>query len=81
MDLTILGLCFKFLGMGLAIGLGVFGPAIGLGIATKTVIESIARQPEAESQVSKYFYIGIGLIEACAIYALAVALLVAFAIK
>lgn len=81
MDLTVLILCFKFLGMGLAIGLGVLGPAIGLGIATKTVIESIARQPEAEKQVSKYFYIGIGLIEACAIYALAVALLVAFAIK
>lgn len=81
MDLTVLILCFKFLGMGLAIGLGVLGPAVGLGIATKTVIESIARQPEAEKQVSKYFYIGIGLIEACAIYALAVALLVAFAIK
>ncbi len=76
MDLAVLEACFKYLGMGFAIGLGVLGPAIGLGLATKTVIESIARQPEAEGQVSKYFYIGAGLIEACAIYALVVVFLI-----
>ena len=81
MDLSVLTVCFKYLGMGIAIGLGVIGPAIGLGLATKTVIESIARQPESEGQISKYFYIGAGLIEACAIYALVIALLVGLVIK
>ncbi len=71
----------KFLAMGLAIGLGVLGPAIGLGLATKTIIESIARQPEVEGQISKYFYIGAGLIEACAIYALLVVILIGFVLK
>ena len=77
MDLTVL----KFIAMGLAIGIGVFGPGIGLGLAAKAIIESIARQPEAEGQISKYFYIGAGLIEACAIYALLVVILIGFVLK
>lgn len=81
MDPQVLLVCFKSLAVSIAIGLGVFGPAIGLAVATKTVIESIARQPESESQVSKYFYVGIGLIEACAIYALLVVILTIWVIK
>ena len=74
MDLTVL----KFIAMGIAIGLGVIGPGVGLGLATKGIIESVARQPEAEGQISKYFYIGVGLIEACALYALLVVILIAW---
>lgn len=77
MDLSIL----KLLAMGIAIGFGVIGPAIGLGFATKAIIESIARQPEVESKVSKYFWAGAGLIEACAIYALLVVILIAWVVK
>ncbi|MBQ2984210.1 MAG: ATP synthase F0 subunit C [Candidatus Gastranaerophilales bacterium] len=77
MDLSVL----KFIAMGIAIGLGVVGPALGLGWATKAIIESIARQPEVEGQISKYFYIGAGLIEACAIYALLVVILIGFVLK
>jgi F-type H+-transporting ATPase subunit c len=74
MDLTVL----KFIAMGIAIGLGVIGPGVGLGLATKGIIESVARKPEAEGQISKYFYIGAGLIEACALYALLVVILIAW---
>ncbi len=70
----------KMLAMGLAI-LAVAGPGIGLGIATKAMIESVARQPEAEGKLSTYFWAGAGLVEACAIYALVVALLIGFVIK
>lgn len=71
----------KLLAMGIAIGLGVFGPGIGLGLATKAMIEAIARQPEAEDKMKTYFWAGAGLIEACAIYALFVVILLAFVIK
>lgn len=81
MDITILSSCAKYLAMGLGIGISTFGVAIGLGMATKMVIEGIARQPEAESQLSKYFFIGAGLIEACAIYTIVIALLIAFVVK
>lgn len=64
----------KMLAMGIAIGLGAMGPGIGLGLATKAIIESIARQPEVEGKMKMYFFIGAGLIEACAIYALFIAL-------
>lgn len=68
----------KLLAMGIAIGFGVVGPGIGLGLAVKAIMESIARQPEVEGQISKYFWAGAGLIEACAIYALLVVILIAF---
>lgn len=80
MEPTVLLNCVKYIAMGIAIGLGVLGPALGLGLITKTIIESIARQPESEGQTSKYFYIGAGLVEACAIYALLVVILIGFVI-
>lgn len=70
----------KMLSMGIAI-LAVAGPGIGLGMATKAMLESVARQPETEQKLSMYFWAGAGLVEACAIYALVVALLIGFVIK
>lgn len=67
---------FKAIGMGLAIAFGVMGPGIGLGFATKAILESIARQPEAEDKMKTYFFIGIGLIEACALYAFVIAFMI-----
>jgi len=70
----------KMLAMGIAI-IAVAGPGIGLGLAVKAMLESVARQPETEKRLSTYFWAGAGLIEACAIYALVVALLIGFVIK
>lgn len=81
MDIQSLTLCFKYFAMALAIGFGVLGPAIGLGMATKAMLESTARQPESEDKTKSYFFIGAGLIEACAIYALLVVIMIAFIVK
>ena len=40
----------QLLGAGLAIGLGVIGPGIGLGTMIGKALESIARQPELEAR-------------------------------
>lgn len=66
----------KMLAMGLSIGLGVMGPGIGLGLAVKAMLEATSRQPEAEKKMSTYFWAGAGLIEACAIYSLVIALII-----
>ena len=62
------------LGAGIAIGFGTIGGGLGIGIATKAMLESVARQPEAQSKLFMNFIIGLGLAEATAIYALFIAL-------
>ncbi len=68
------GLELAKLGAGIAIGFGAIGAGIGLGIATKGLLEAISRQPEVAGKALIYFIIGAGLAEACAIYALFIAL-------
>lgn len=69
------GLDLSKLGAGLAVAFGTLGGGLGLGIATKGVLDAIARQPEIKAEAFKDFIIGAGLAEATAIYALVVALI------
>ena len=62
------------LGAGIAIGFGAIGGGLGLGIATKGVLDAISRQPEMKYEAFKDFIIGAGLAEATAIYALFIAI-------
>lgn len=65
-------------GAGIAVGFGAVGAGLGIGIATKGVLESIARQPEMKAEAFKNFIIGAGLAEATAIYALFIAIMLVF---
>ncbi len=62
------------LGAGLA-ALGVVGGGIGVGVATKGLLEAVSRQPAIKDEAFKNFLIGAGLAEATSIYALVVALM------
>ena len=58
--------------------------AIGAGVAVFTGIGAgigIARQPEAESKISKTLILGCALAEATAIYGFIIALLIIFFLK
>ena len=68
------GLGLAKLGAGIAIGFGAIGGGLGLGIATKGLVESGARHPEIAGKALIFFIIGAGLAEATAIYALFIAL-------
>ena len=59
---------------GVAMGFGAIGAGVGIGIATKGFLESIARQPEIFGKALVFFMVGAALSEACAIYALVIAL-------
>ena len=48
----------------------------GIGIATGKAAESIARQPEAESKISKNLILGCALAEATAIYGFIIGILI-----
>lgn len=62
------------LGAGVAIGFGATGAGLGIGIATKGLMDAIARQPEVAGKAVGFFLVGAALAEACAIYALIIAL-------
>ncbi|HJW76797.1 MAG TPA: F0F1 ATP synthase subunit C [Thermoleophilia bacterium] len=70
----------KLLGAGLAIGLGVIGPGIGLGVMFGSAMESIARQPELSGDIRTNMFIAIGIIEALALYAFVVSLILLFVV-
>lgn len=65
---------FAQLGAGIAIGFGATGAGLGIGIATKGLMDAIARQPEVAGKAVGFFLVGAALAEACAIYALIIAL-------
>ena len=67
----------------IAIGAGIaaltgIGAGIGIGIATGKAMDAIARQPEAESKISKSLLLGCALAEATAIYGFVIGLLIIF---
>jgi len=68
----------KYLGVGDAAGAGVVGAGAGMGYLIGQTIASIHRQPEAFEQTRTLMFLGIGLVEAFALYALVFALLLAF---
>ena len=65
------------LGAGFAVLTGI-GAGIGIGMATSKAVDAIARQPEAESKISKNLLLGCALAEATAIYGFVIAVLIIF---
>jgi F-type H+-transporting ATPase subunit c len=66
-----------YIGIGL-MSLGMLGAAIAIGIIFSALLNGIARNPEAESKMSKYAYVGAGFAESIGLFALIVALLLIF---
>lgn len=71
-----------FIAIGAAVAvLTGMGAGIGIGIATSKAVEAIARQPEAESKISKALLLGCALAEATAIYGFVIALVIILFLK
>ena len=68
---------FVAIGAGVAVLTGI-GAGIGIG---KAATDAIARQPEAESKISKALLLGCALAEATAIYGFVIALLIILFLK
>ena len=54
------------------------GAGLGISLATGKAVDAIARQPEAESKISKNLILGCALAEATAIYGFVIGLLILF---
>lgn len=68
------------LGAGIAALAGI-GAGVGIVIATGKAVDAVARQPEADSKISKNLLLGCALAEATAIYGMVVAILIIFLCK
>ena len=68
----------KIIGMALAVGLGMIGPGIGVGIVASKALEAIGRNPEASGQLQPLMFVGIAFSEALAIFALVIGFIVKF---
>ena len=65
------------IGAGIAVLTGL-GAGLGIGLATSKAMDAIARQPSAESKITKNLLLGAALAEATAIYGFVIAVLILF---
>ncbi|OGG49396.1 ATP synthase F0 subunit C [Candidatus Kaiserbacteria bacterium RIFCSPHIGHO2_02_FULL_54_11b] len=68
----------KTLGMAIAVGFGVMGPGIGLGILIGQALAAIGRNPEAAGKIQTTMFIGIAVTDALAIFALVIGFIIKF---
>jgi len=68
----------KYVGAGLA-AIGMLGSGIGLGILFGNYLNAVARQPEMESKLKPMLFFGMAMVEAIALFAFVIAMMVMFA--
>ena len=68
----------KFIGAGLAMGLGALGPALGIGNMVGRALDALGRNPEAQPVIQTNMILGLAFAEAIGIYALVTAVMIGF---
>lgn len=68
----------KLIATALAVGLGVIGPGIGIGLIGGKALEAMGRNPEAEGMIRNMMFLAIALTESLAILALVIAMILRF---
>ncbi|MCD6525430.1 MAG: ATP synthase F0 subunit C [Desulfuromonas sp.] len=64
---------------GIGMGLGSFGTGIGQGLAIKSAVEGVARNPSASGKILTTMMIGLAMVESLAIYVFVVCMIILFA--
>ena len=64
---------------GFTIAIGGIAPSLGEGRALTKALDAIARQPDEADRITRTLFVGIAMVESCAIYALVIALIILFA--
>jgi len=70
----------KMLAVGLAVGLGMIGPALALGLIGYSALQGIARNPEARGPILTNMILIGAFAEAIGIYVLIVAIILALVV-
>jgi F-type H+-transporting ATPase subunit c len=67
----------KMLAVGMAAGLGMLGPALGIGLIGYSALTGIARNPEASGPIMTNMILVTAFVEAIGIYVLIIAIILA----
>lgn len=70
----------RLIAMGLAAGLGVLGPGIGVGLIGGRAMDAIGRNPDAAGKIVSNMILPIVFTEALGILALVVAFIIRFVV-
>jgi F-type H+-transporting ATPase subunit c len=70
----------KMLAIGLTAGLGLLGPGLGIGMIGFSALQGISRNPEASGPILTNMILVTAFCEAIGIYALIVAIILAFVV-
>lgn len=68
----------KYVGAGMAMGLGALGPALGIGNMVGRALDALGRNPEAQPVIQTNMILGLAFAEAIGIYALVTAVMIGF---
>jgi F-type H+-transporting ATPase subunit c len=68
----------RLIGMALAAGLGVLGPAIGIGLIGGRAMDAIGRNPDASGKIVTNMILAIVFTEALGILAIVVSFIIKF---
>ena len=63
---------------GIGMGLGSFGTGIGQGLAVKSAVDVVARNPGTSDKIMTIILNGLAMIESLAIYVLVIVLIILF---
>ena len=70
----------RLLATAIAIGVGVIGPGLGVGLIGSKAMEALGRNPEAEGAIRTTMILAAAFAESIAIFALVVALIIKFVV-
>lgn len=70
----------KMLAVGLAVGLGMLGPGLGLGLIGYSALQSLGRNPEASGLILTNMVLIGAFTEAVAIYVLIIGIILAMVV-
>jgi len=70
----------KMLAVGLAVGLGMLGPGLGIGLIGYSAMQALGRNPEARGPIMTNMILSIAFAEAIGIYVLIVAIILAMVV-
>lgn len=78
LEVTLTDDSLRFVGAGLAMGLGAIGTPLGIGMLVSKAMEALGRNPEALPAIQTNMILGVAFCEAIAIYSLIVAIMIGF---